>query len=102
VPRNLCCCKVVAAAGKGERRAGLSDQRPVELRAPAGWVGARLRLEAMAATVRLSDIVDALEMQFDESSSFLDRDTGQVETVSHELLGAAEESGEDEEPDLPK
>ena len=57
-------------------------------------------LEAMPATVRLSDIIDSLEMQFDESSSFLDLDTGQVETVSHALLRGAEESG-DEEPDLP-
>jgi Uncharacterised protein family (UPF0158) len=55
----------------------------------------------MSATVRLNDLVDALEMQFDESSSFLDRDTGQVETVSHVLLREAEESGDDEEPDLP-
>ena len=58
-------------------------------------------LEAMPATVRLNDIVDALEMQFDESSSFLDRDTGRVETVSQVLLREAEESGDDEEPDLP-
>jgi hypothetical protein len=55
----------------------------------------------MPVTVRLSDIVDALEMQFDESSSFLDRDTGKVETVAHDLLSEAEESGDDEEPDLP-
>ncbi|HYM05683.1 MAG TPA: UPF0158 family protein [Terriglobales bacterium] len=55
----------------------------------------------MPATVRLNDIVDALEMQFDESSSFLDRDTGQVETVSHILLRDAEEAGDDEELDLP-
>src|SRR5260370_12463342 len=54
----------------------------------------------MTAIVRLKDIVDALEMQFDESSAFLDLDTGQVETVSHALLREAEESG-DEEPDLP-
>src|ERR1700719_3380543 len=54
----------------------------------------------MPATVRLKDIVDALEMQFDESSAFLDLDTGQVEAVSHALLREAEESG-DEEPDLP-
>jgi hypothetical protein len=54
----------------------------------------------MPATVRLKDIVDALEMQFDESSAFLDLDTGQVETVSHDLLREAEDSG-DEEPDLP-
>ena len=33
-------------------------------------------IEAMAAIVLLNDIVDALEMQFDESSSFLDRDIG--------------------------
>jgi hypothetical protein len=55
----------------------------------------------MPAIVHLIDIVDALEMQFDESSSFLDRETGQVETVSHVLLGQAEESGDAEEPDLP-
>src|ERR1700674_3203950 len=55
----------------------------------------------MPATVRLNDIVDALEMQFDESSSFLDRDNGRVETVSQVLLREAEESGDDEEPDLP-
>jgi Uncharacterised protein family (UPF0158) len=55
----------------------------------------------MPATVRLSDIVDALEMQPDESSSFLDLDTGQVETVSHDLLREAEESGDDEATDLP-
>jgi hypothetical protein len=55
----------------------------------------------MSATVRLNDIVDALEMQFDESSSFLDLNTGQVETVSHDLLREAEECGDDEEPSLP-
>ena len=55
----------------------------------------------MPATVRLNDIVDGLEMQLDESSSFLDLDTGQVQTVSHDRLRAAEESGDDEEPDLP-
>ena len=40
-------------------------------------------------------------MQFDESSSFLDPDTGQVETVSDVLLREAEESGDGEETDLP-
>jgi len=58
----------------------------------------------MPATVRISDIVDALEMQFDESSSFLDLDTGQVETVSRDLLRAVEEpddDDDDEEPYLP-
>jgi uncharacterized protein UPF0158 len=57
-------------------------------------------LEGMPAAVRLSDIIDALEMQFDEFSSFLDRDTGQVVTVSDVLLQEAE-AGDDEEPDLP-
>ncbi len=54
----------------------------------------------MPPTVRLKYIVDALEMQFDESSAFLDLDTRQVETVSHALLREAEDPG-DEEPDLP-
>ena len=52
-------------------------------------------------TARLSDIVDALEMQFDELSSFLDRETGQVETLSNDLLHEAEESGDHEGQDLP-
>jgi Uncharacterised protein family (UPF0158) len=55
----------------------------------------------MRPTVHLIDIVEALEMQFDESSSFLDRDTGQVETVSNVLLRQAEEYSGTEEPDLP-
>jgi hypothetical protein len=57
-------------------------------------------LRAMRPTVRLNDIVEALEMQFDEYPSFLDCDTGQVETVSRVLLREAEKSG-DQEPDLP-
>jgi hypothetical protein len=56
----------------------------------------------MPATVRLNDIVDALEMLSEEFSSFLDLDTGQVETIDDELLSMAEESEEDEEPDLPE
>jgi hypothetical protein len=58
-------------------------------------------LEVMPATVRLNDIVEALETQFDDSSSFLDRDTGKLETVSHDLLREAEEFVGDEMPDLP-
>jgi hypothetical protein len=54
----------------------------------------------MLTTVRLDDIVEALEMPFDESASYLDLDTGQVVTVSKDLLRAAEDPG-DEEPDLP-
>ena len=57
----------------------------------------------MSATVPLNDIVDALEMQVDEYSTFLDPDTGQVKSVSLELLREAEASDDDdEEPDLPK
>jgi len=54
----------------------------------------------MPAAVLLKDIVDALEMQFDESSSYLDLDTGEVETVSRSLLSKAEDSI-DAEPYLP-
>jgi hypothetical protein len=55
----------------------------------------------MSAIVRLNDIVEALEMPFDEHLSFLDLDTGRVETVSRELLLEAEESDDDDEPDIP-
>jgi hypothetical protein len=54
----------------------------------------------MSATVLLQDIVDALQMQLDESSSFLDLDTGRVETVSNEFLGEPDESV-GEEPGFP-
>lgn len=54
----------------------------------------------MSATVLLKDIVDALEMQFDEASSFLDLETGRIETVSSDLLSKADESA-GKEPDLP-
>ena len=53
----------------------------------------------MSATVLLQDIIDALQMQFDEMSNYLDLDTGQVETISLDLLSKAEESPDDE-PDL--
>src|SRR3954466_14862358 len=53
----------------------------------------------MSAVVLLRDIVDALEMQLEESSSFLDPDTGRIETVSDDLLRQAKESLE-KEPDL--
>jgi hypothetical protein len=56
----------------------------------------------MPAAVLLTDIVNELEMQFDEQPSFLDLDTGQVETVSRELLRTAEEAEDDDpEPSLP-
>lgn len=56
----------------------------------------------MSATTSLNEIVEVLEMQFDEASSFLDSETGKVETVSNDLLREAEEPGEDEDPPLPE
>jgi hypothetical protein len=53
----------------------------------------------MPAPVRLNDIVDALEIQFDETPSFFDRETGKVETISLDLLREAEESAVDDEDD---
>ena len=53
--------------------------------------------------VKISDIVEGLEMQFDELTSFLDKETGHVETVSHEMLHRAEEADEDDSgEDLPE
>lgn len=54
----------------------------------------------MPPTVHLNDIIEALEMPFDETPVYLDLDAGQVEAVSAYLLRAAEEPGA-EEPDLP-
>lgn len=49
----------------------------------------------------LKDIVDALEMQFDEQPSFVDLDSGEVHTVSQDLLHDAEDAeSEDEELDI--
>jgi hypothetical protein len=57
----------------------------------------------MAATVKLKDIVDALEEeQFAEFLSFVNLDTGEVKMVSKELISEAEEIGDDEELDIPK
>ena len=54
----------------------------------------------MAVTVVLEDIVEALEMQFEEMPSFVDLETGQVHTVSRDEVRAAEEDEEgDEEQD---
>ena len=51
----------------------------------------------MPATIRLKDIVDGLEMQFDEMSSYVDTLTGKVHAVTRDEIREAEE--EDEEPD---
>jgi hypothetical protein len=57
--------------------------------------------KGMPVVVLLNDIVDALEMQFDGFSSFLDLDTDRIETLSDDLLSAADKSTGDYEPDLP-
>jgi hypothetical protein len=41
--------------------------------------------------VRVADIVDVLDLQFDEQLSYLNIDTGEVETVSREVLSMVEE-----------
>jgi hypothetical protein len=57
--------------------------------------------EASGVKVRIRDFVDALEMQSDEFLSFVDLDSGRVESVTRDLLSMAEEYDDDEEPDLP-
>ena len=44
--------------------------------------------------VKLSDIIDAMDIQMDESLSYVDKETGEVLTFMHEELVAAE----DDEP----
>jgi hypothetical protein len=45
----------------------------------------------MPARVKLSAIMDALDMQSDETRAFLDRQTGEVAALSEEELRAAED-----------
>ena len=45
----------------------------------------------MAIRVKLTDVIDGLESQSDESSSFLNRQTGEVVLISDEEMQAAEE-----------
>jgi len=52
----------------------------------------------MAAPVSIKEVVDALDGAMDEMSSYVNRETGQVITVSHEDLHLAEE---DPVPDMP-
>jgi hypothetical protein len=44
----------------------------------------------MAILVKIKDLVDALEMQNEESAAFLDRETGEVHVVSDETMRIAE------------
>src|SRR5258708_4900109 len=52
--------------------------------------------KTMSPPTRLADIIEALEFESDEYSSYLDLETRQVETVSHSILNRTEE------PDLPE
>ena len=54
----------------------------------------------MPGTVLLNDLVNALEMQFEEVPSFVDLDSGEVYTIPREILREVEDCPEDEEPDL--
>lgn len=47
--------------------------------------------------VKLKDIVDEMEMQMDEYHEYLNKETGEIVTVSTEDLSIAEESEEDDD-----
>ena len=51
----------------------------------------------MSIRVDLSAIVDGMEMQSDEMTSFLHRPTGRVVTIRDEAFRAAEDEEEEEE-----
>jgi Uncharacterised protein family (UPF0158) len=53
----------------------------------------------MAATVKLKDVVDELEMVSDESTAYLNKRTGELYTLTLDELSAAEEDEEDDDPD---
>ena len=52
----------------------------------------------MGTTVSIKEVVEALEPASDQMSSYVNRATGQVITVTHEDLRLAEE---DPDPDMP-
>ena len=45
----------------------------------------------MSAPVKLSDIIDGMDMQMDESSTYLDKNTGEVSFFTDEEIRAAED-----------
>src|SRR5580704_6034658 len=53
----------------------------------------------MAGVVNIQDIVDELSMMFDELKSFVNRDTGEVVTVSLDDLRVADGDGGEDEMD---
>jgi hypothetical protein len=56
----------------------------------------------MTPTVKLKDIVEALDVQFDESTYFVNLDPGELKLVSKDILRDAEEAEDDDDaPDLP-
>jgi hypothetical protein len=52
----------------------------------------------MTPAVKLSDLTDALEMSSEESGSWLDRQTGQVLAVDHDVIAAVETAEGNEIP----
>jgi hypothetical protein len=55
----------------------------------------------MKATVKLSELIDALEFDSEEHVSRVDQETGRVVTVERSLLSALEEGDEEALKDLP-
>jgi hypothetical protein len=53
----------------------------------------------MAAKVKLTDLIEALELAADETSYYLDRETGKVHLLTDDDLRLAED--DEEQDDLP-
>jgi hypothetical protein len=47
--------------------------------------------------VKIKDLIDEMDMQFDESKKYLNKDTGEIVTASTDDLSIAEDSEEDED-----
>ncbi|MCW5963200.1 MAG: hypothetical protein KIT83_04100 [Bryobacterales bacterium] len=59
-------------------------------------------MKAMALPVPLRELVIALEGMTEESTSYLNLDTGEVFTITHEIMGLAEDLDDSEDPGLPE
>lgn len=56
----------------------------------------------MALPVPLRELVLALEGVSEESTSYLNLDTGEVFTITHEIMSLAEDLDDAEDSDLPE
>jgi hypothetical protein len=78
------------------------DDKPAPKISPRNITGSRVNIPSgMNPAAKLSDLIDALEFDSDESTTRFDRQTGSIVRVVNSLLSAVEEGNEADDVDLP-